>query len=262
MDDDDDDGGGGDGEHGAVRSGRQFGMDLLGDLGAMFTTSAGTMPTAAMAVLLLFANERLLGVSRAKLMFVIGYFVSALIFYAVSSVCFPAADQGLDLDLDLGQDQDQDQGQGQGLEDGQGYDSKYALMTHSTQRMLRSLMPFTRATSASFYCFSIGYLFGYWTNLNMAKQTPNAMMNAMVYLTAAFVLVLFNVFVVQEAQWRSAIVSVCTGLIFGMIWSQVSAGQIATDRADGQEAGPAPSSTGATACDANSKDMVCNVFRA
>ena len=251
-----------------------FGLDLLEGVGGVFTTSAGGLSTSMVVVLLLFINERLIGVTQAKTMFAIGYFISLMLFYTIAAVCFPKSagngGNGEDESAGGGDDEDDDDGEDEGDGDGDGDTGgdRYAIMSSSTRRQLQSLIPFTKSTTASFYCFSIGYLFGYWANLNMAKRTPNAVANVLIYLALTFVLVLFNVFVLKDAGWQAAMMSVCTGLIFGMVWSQMAAAKISESNAGGVVDAGAPGAggrdrrDGAIKCDSENQDMLCNVFRA
>ena len=49
-------------------------------------------------------------------------------------------------------------------------------MLVKSKQIIRNLLPFNNSTHASFYNFSIGYLAGYWSNLNLQKQTSNALL--------------------------------------------------------------------------------------
>ena len=47
-----------------------------------------------------------------------------------------------------------------------------------TRNCMQAMAPFMGKTSASFYNFVAGYVFGYWANLNILKKTPNAVFRA------------------------------------------------------------------------------------
>ena len=124
-----------------------------------------------------------------------------------------------------------------------------------------SLVPMRTVTTASFYCFSMGYLLGYWANLNVVKRTSNSTINMCFYLVIAFIFYLFTVYIIKSCTWTSGLLSICTGTIFGMVWSQMIADKI-DDVEQISVNSPNAKSDGGTMCDGSDNDnMVCNAFR-
>lgn len=254
-----------------------YSTDLVQEVAGIFSNSVGGFSTSMIVVLLVFVNEQLLGRAKAKLFFALGYFISLIIFFTVGVLCFPANGKGGE-GSEGGEEDGEDNGDlGDGEDDGDfggesaGKSGSLAsLLPAGFQKQMLSLIPMQRVTTASFFTFSIGYMLGYWANLNLAKKTENATTNMVVYLGIAFAFYIFTVFLIKSCSWTSGLISICTGTIFGMVWSQMVADKVdaITPASDNSRGGRATSSGGGGAanegsvCDGSSSDdMVCNAFR-
>lgn len=235
-----------------------YANDLMKDLIGIFTNSIGNMSSSMIVVLLVFANEQLLSKTKAKLFFVLGYFIFMTIFYTVGVLCFPKGEGGGggEGEEDMGGDDD---GGDEGDEEGDEEEGQPLISASFRKRMI-SLLPFHNVTTASFYCFSMGYLLGYWANLNVAKKTPNAMQNVCIYIAVAFVFYLFSVYIIRSCSWSSALLSICVGIIFGMLWSAMVAEKI--EGVEVADAAVHSKVTDSNVCDGSSRDgAVCQAFR-
>ena len=94
-------------------------------------------------------------------------------------------------------------------------------MLVKSKQIIRNLLPFNNSTHASFYNFSIGYLAGYWSNLNLQKQTSNALWLCVYYMVIAFLYFVFSVFMLDSCSWKSGLISNAMGMLVGMLWSQL-----------------------------------------
>ena len=149
-----------------------------------------------------------------------------------------------------------------------------------TKRMhdyLLQMVPFQQNTTASFYNFSVGYLLGYWGNINIQKNTRNATLVNSYYAAIVFFCFTFSVFYLKACSWQSGVVSVAFGIVGGMVWSQMVMPRIHLDaayddklltddvglpgRGGGASAAGSALPHGVTACDGKNDDMVCRVFR-
>ena len=121
------------------------------------------------------------------------------------------------------------------------------------------------STRASFYNFSLGYLFGYWANLNILKNTPNATMNNFYYIAVIFFCYVFSVFYVKSCSWESGLISLALGIIGGLVWAQIISDKIIINSSViSTPESPAVENEikNATSCTGSSNDnVVCNAFR-
>ena len=238
-----------------------YGQDLFEGVTGIFTTSIASLASTMIIIQLVFINETLLGNSKAKLFFAFGYFLALVIFYTTALICFPVGGGG--------------KGEGDGVEEGEGMEMEGGgedeseggmvgslgnLLSSKTRQQMLAMIPFQRLTTASFYCFSLGYLFGYWANLNLAKKTENATVNICFYLALSFIFYLFTVFILKSCSWQSGLICTSIGVIFGMVWSQIVEGKIMASAATAPEGDDDTRQKG-TLCDKGNNDMICNAFR-
>jgi hypothetical protein len=205
----------------------------------LFTNGLAAFPSAVIVTMMIFMLETLVAIPEAKLYFVLGIILLLIPFYTFGVLCFPA-----------------NSAKAQGGEP-----------TSQQRECMQMIAPFMTHTSASFYNFMAGYVFGYWANLNLQKQTSNATMSLCYYFAIAFFCFVFSVFYVESCTWKPALVSSSFGIVGGMVWAQMIASKIHTPGADKDAASSssklnAPSVAGATKCDgSNTDEMVCNAFR-
>lgn len=138
-------------------------------------------------------------------------------------------------------------------------------MLIKSKQLMRNMFPFANNTQASFYNFSIGYLAGYWSNLNLQKKSDNAQWLMCYYLVIVFVYYTFSVFVVESCSWKAGLISSALGILVGMLWSQLVYESIQEYEPDMREGRVLKSQSGGNnvhRCnnDAND-DMVCKAFR-
>lgn len=260
-----------------------FGQALLNELIEFGTSHFAGLPCSVVFVVVVFLLDTTLRSSTAKLYFVCGYGIEFLLFYAFSVICFPRnretsgtgttpktfGSRGRSSFVHSYDDDDDDVLFQRG---GDGAGGRSDLLT----RVGFLARPFQVFTEASFFNFSAGYVLGYWGNLNILTETPNAMVVNAYY--AAFVLLcyLFSVFYLSNVtSWSSALVSVVVGVIGGMLCSSLVASRVkletaydnqfitSDDDAGGTNSTRSTNSTsGVTMCDGDNDDMVCQVFRA
>lgn len=271
-----------------------FGQALINEIIEFSTSHLAGLPCSVVFVVMVFMLDTTLRSSTAKLYFVCGYIIEFMLFYAFSVVCFPrsnpnkmsrsssrsssgnnrvSASSSIWNNLSSHDDYDDLIHVSGGRQSGGGTDNENML-----QKVRFLAQPFQLFTDASFFNFSAGYVLGYWGNLNILTDTPNATVVNAYY--AAFVLFcyLYSVFYLQGAtSWHSGLVSVVVGVIGGMICSSTIASRVKLEAQYDSlfvttETGEGGASTdgsnhqinGATMCDrtSNSEDMVCKVFQA
>jgi hypothetical protein len=265
FDDDQDPGSAG----GPKRVVQTFSSRLLSELIDFTLRSLGSLPCSIVFVVLVFMIDTALRSASAKLYFVCGYFIQLVFFYTFAVITFPKSGGG---------------GGGDEGEADEGADEAAADATAEsaeTKRMhdyLLQMVPFQQNTTASFYNFSVGYLLGYWGNINIQKNTRNATLVNSYYAAIVFFCFTFSVFYLKACSWQSGVVSVAFGIVGGMVWSQMVMPRIHLDAAHddklltddvglpGSSGGSASASGGAlphgvTACDGKNDNMVCRVFR-
>ena len=238
---------------------KTFTSRLLSELIDFTLRSLGSLPCSIVFVVLVFMIDTALRSASAKLYFVCGYFIQLVFFYTFAVITFPKNAGG-------------GGGEGEGDEAGgdEGADAAEATAESAeTKRMhdyLLQMVPFQQNTTASFYNFSVGYLLGYWGNINIQKNTRNATLVNSYYAAIVFFCFTFSVFYLKACSWQSGVVSVAFGIVGGMVWSQMVMPRIHLDAAyddklltddvglPGRSGGGASASGGAlppgvTACD-------------
>lgn len=267
-------------ENGPKQVVKTFSSRLLSELIDFTLRSLGSLPCSMVFVVLVFMIDTALRSSSAKLYFVCGYFIQLVFFYTFAVITFPksAKRAGSEKSTD-----GQQEGSDESVEGSDFYeDDKPSATTESveTKRMhdyLLQMVPFQQNTTASFYNFSVGYLLGYWGNINIQKNTRNATLVNSYYAAIVFFCFTFSVFYLKSCSWQSGIVSVAFGIVGGMVWSQMVMSRIHLDAAyddklltddvglpgRGSSASAAGGALphGVTACDGKNDDMVCRVFR-
>jgi hypothetical protein len=209
-----------------------FGMSLVFGLLGLLQNGMGALPGAIIVVMCVFMLDTYAGVPSAKLYFVVGYFLMVVIFYTASVLCFPRGVAKPSKKLDHG------------------------------IACLQFMRPFANYTTASFYTFSVGYLFGYWVNINVAKQSPNLPMLLSYYLAVAFFGFVFSVFYVGGTSWESGLMSMGVGTIAGFIWSQLISDRVTTVEAPVSATASTGVPAGSLACNGTSSDdSICRAFR-
>lgn len=242
----------GDGAH--APTGLDFHTRLLREIIDFTLRSLGSLPCAIVFAVLVFMLDTTLRSASAKLYFVCGFFIELIFFYTFTLITFPKAASA----------SASDDGASDGPHD--------TADTKRSRDYLLQLVPFQQNTSASFYNFSVGYLLGYWGNLNIQKNTTNATLVNSYYAAIVFFCFTFSVFYLKACSWQSGVVSTAFGIVGGMIWSQIVMHRITLDGAyDDQlvldDVGrpnartPTTLPHGVTACDGKNDDMVCKVFR-
>ena len=248
-----------------------FSSRLLSELIDFTLRSLGSLPCSIVFVVLVFMIDTALRSASAKLYFVCGYFIQLVFFYTFAVITFPKSAGG-----------GGGEGEGEGAGGEEGADAAEATAESAeTKRMhdyLLQMVPFQQNTTASFYNFSVGYLLGYWGNINIQKNTSNATLVNSYYAAIVFFCFTFSVFYLKACSWQSGVVSVAFGIVGGMVWSQMVMPRIHLDAAHddklltddvglpGRGGGSASATSGAlphgvTACDGKNDDMVCRVFR-
>lgn len=253
-----------------------FGQAFANEVVEFGASNLAGLPCSVVFASIVFMLDTTLRSSTAKMYFVCGYLIELLLFYSVGAICFPpdTSSSGGQSDGEYGhggrfnRSSFASQMQDHGAMFGGG---SSAPLINRIQFLAR---PFQHFTSASFFNFSAGYLMGYWGNLNILTETKNAVIVNAYY--AAFVLFcyLYSVFYLNTASWQSGLVSVVSGIIGGMLCSSLIANRVKLEAGyddtlvlrDPNQSSARRSAQalppGMTACDANSNDMVCKVFRA
>lgn len=211
---------------------------LIEDTLGLGINGLAAFPGAMVLFVMVFMLETLVALPDAKLYFVLGFVLLMVPFYTICSMCFP---QGGEMEFDDVNDDGGDGGGGQRGGGGQGggifgrwgggrfKKSGGGGPTSSALQCLRSMMPFSGRTTASFYNFAAGYLFGYWSNLNINKKTPNAVMLTCYYFAIVFFTFVFSTFYVNrgvEGEWKAGLASAAFGIIGGMVWSAIIAPKV------------------------------------
>jgi hypothetical protein len=262
---------------------KTFSSRLLSELIDFTLRSLGSLPCSIVFVVLVFMIDTALRSSSAKLYFVCGYFIQLVFFYTFAVITFPkSAKRARSEKSTDGQEEGGDEGDiGSDFnEEDEEDESNTTSESAETKRMhdyLLQMVPFQQNTTASFYNFSVGYLLGYWGNINIQKNTRNATLVNSYYAAIVFFCFTFSVFYLKSCSWQSGIVSVAFGIVGGMVWSQVVMPRIQLDAAyddklltddvglpgRGNSASAVNSALphGVTACDGKNDDMVCRVFR-
>ena len=267
-------------DNGPKRVVKTFSSRLLSELIDFTLRSLGSLPCSIVFVVLVFMIDTALRSSSAKLYFVCGYFIQLVFFYTFAVITFPksATRTGSETSTDV-QKEGSDEGD-EGRDFNEEDESDATSESAETKRMhdyLLQMVPFQQNTTASFYNFSVGYLLGYWGNINIQKNTRNATLVNSYYAAIVFFCFTFSVFYLKSCSWQSGIVSVAFGIVGGMVWSQVVMPRIHLDaayddklltddvglpgRGNGASAASGALPHGVTACDGKNDDMVCRVFR-
>ena len=228
------------------------------------TSGFANIPYSTVFVMVLFMMDTAVSSATAKLYFVCGYFIELLLFYAIGRVCFPSMPKGSDSSVAVGKDNERSSDM-----IGGGGNSQDKVFFNMMRYLAK---PLQRYTDASFFNFSAGYILGYWGNLNILLQTPNATMTVFYYVVFVLLVFLYSVFYLSTAQdavcsWQSGLVSATMGVFGGMICAQIIYPLI-------QQSYTAPNNThttnalpngvpeGSVACDSGSKETICKVFQA
>ena len=225
-----------------------FGQGLLNELIEFSSSSVGSLPYTSVFVMVVFLMDTTLRSSTAKLYFVAGYFVQLLIFYSFARILYPCKDS----------------------------------KTESMNVLTYLATPLQRYTQASFFNFSAGYILGYWGNLNILLNTPNATLNVFYYVVFVLFCFMYSVFYLGTTEedgkhmgacgWQSGLICASLGVLGGMVCSHMIADriklenkfdhQLVMDSRVVEEQGAAPLPDGVTQCDADSTKTICKVFRA
>jgi len=234
-----------------------FTSRLLSEITDFTLRTLGSLPCSIIFAVLVFMIDTTLRSSSAKLYFVCGYFIQLVFFYTFAVISFPKGTSSSEAESAPTELQE-------------------SAETKKMHDYLLQMVPFQQNTTASFYNFSVGYLLGYWGNLNIQKSTPNATLVNAYYAAIVFFCFTFSVFYLKSCSWQSGVVSVAFGIVGGMIWSQIVIPRIQLDSAyddkmitdDVGTLGRSDASVankqlphGVTACDGKNDDMVCRVFR-
>ena len=246
-----------------------FTSRLLSELIDFTLRSLGSLPCSIVFVVLVFMIDTAVRSTSAKFFFVCGYFLQLVFFYTFAVITFPKSA--------VGSGKDGMESKGQGADDGATDTTAESAETKRMHDYLLQMVPFQQNTTASFYNFSVGYLLGYWGNINIQKNTSNATLVNSYYAAIVFFCFTFSVFYLKACSWQSGIVSVAFGIVGGMVWSQVVMPRIHLDatyddklltndaglskRGVGASAAGGALPHGVTACDGKNDDMVCRVFR-
>ena len=184
--------------------------------------------------------ETLIGIPEAKLYFLLGIILLLIPFYTLSTLCFP--------------NEGGDPQRGGGFLKSKGGEAA---------SFMKSVAPFMSQTSASFYNFFAGYIFGYWANLNMQKKTENATLSLCYYFAITFFCFVFSVFYVESCSWKAGISSSAFGIVGGMIWAQMISDKVPTTKLVGREStdSNSPSKNDVTNCSGSNDNVICNAFR-
>ena len=241
-------------------SNNNFGHNLISELISIIEYSFGNISSSIVLVPLIFMLETLISSSSAKLLFVCGYIILFIIFNTVAIVCFPQ-NSSPTIENDVGDYKEV--GGGNILNNlGKWLKSRGG---GPAPGVLQKMSPLINSTRASFYNFSLGYLFGYWANLNILKNTPNATMNNFYYIAVIFFCYVFSVFYVKSCSWESGLISLALGIIGGLVWAQLVSGKIdinSTSNSSQESTSVENEINNATTCTGSSNDnVVCNAFR-
>jgi len=221
---------------------------------SLFTSGLAAFPSAIIIVLLIFMLETLIAIPEAKLYFLLGIILLLIPFYTLGSLCFPAEEGATGT---RGGYDDEQSGGGGFLKMKGGEPANY----------MKSIAPFMSHTSASFYNFFAGYIFGYWTNLNIQKKTENATLNLCYYFAITFFCFVFSVFYVESCSWKAGLASSAFGIVGGMIWAQMISDKIPTTKLVGSDntsssTSSSSSSSNVTTCSgSDDNNVICNAFR-
>ena len=252
---------------GSKRVVQTFTSRLLSELIDFTLRSLGSLPCSIVFVVLVFMIDTALRSASAKLYFVCGYFIQLVFFYTFTVITFPksAAKSG------------EGGTESKGTDDDDAAATTESTETKKMHNYLLQMVPFQKNTTASFYNFSVGYLLGYWGNINIQKNTVNATLVNSYYAAIVFFCFTFSVFYLKACSWQSGVVSVAFGIVGGMVWSQMVMPRIRLEtaydnkfltddvglpgRSGNASAANAALPHGVTACDGKNDDMVCRVFR-
>lgn len=130
---------------------------------------------------------------NAKAYFLLGYCVIGIIFYTLTNLMYPQVE------------------------------SKISRLDYSESiniNLNELNVPFENTTFASFNLFIFGYTITYWINLNLLQSSENVEILIAYNLIAIFIFSFFNIYYLNQSS-LSVILSLCTGIISGLIWSQL-----------------------------------------
>lgn len=252
-----------------------FGQAFISELTEFGTSSFANIPYSAIFVTIVFMLDTAMRSSTAKLYFVCGYFINMLLFYSVGRICFPAYTESGSVGGTRSDDRPNMQGGG-------GSSSSESRDTHIYNMQRYLARPLQRYTDASFFNFSAGYILGYWGNLNILLNTPNANITVFYYVVFVLFCFMYSVFYLSSdksggaCSWQSGMISAVMGVLGGMLCAQLIHPRIKLeDGVDHQMNLSASSQTntqtntlpqgvpqGAVQCDSKSNDMICRVFQA
>lgn len=227
-----------------------FGQVFLNELIDFASCSVSNIAYSPIFVMILFLLDTTMRSSTAKLYFVSGFFVEILLFYSFARILYPAPDQKA-----------------------------------SSMKVLNYMAtPMQRYTQASFFNFSAGYVLGYWGNLNILLNTPNATLNVFYYVVFVLFCFMYSVYYLGEADengqttgmcsWQSGLISAVMGVLGGMVCSNLIAERVKLEAeydhqfivnnsvlADKNEH-TITLPNGMTQCGSKNDDMICKAFRA
>lgn len=245
----------------AADGGGTYGSALIEDGIGLFTNGLAAFPSAMVISTLVFMLETQMTLPDAKFYFLMGLFLLLVPFYTVGMLCFPAGESSHD--AEGGEEAGEEAGNQTG---GGAYEFSIKMrggeLSPKTRTCMQAMAPFMGKTSASFYNFAAGYLFGYWSNLNMIRGTANSTMATFYYFAIAFFCFVFSVFYVQSCGWQSGLSSSALGVIGGMVWSQMIADKIPANATPSSASNTSGLDGNTTQCSGSkTDDMVCNAFR-
>lgn len=227
-----------------------FGQAFLNELVDFASCSVSNIAYSPIFVMILFLLDTTMRSSTAKLYFVAGYFVEILLFYSFARILYPAPDQ------------------------------KAASMNVINYMAT----PLQRYTQASFFNFSAGYILGYWGNLNILLNTPNATLNVFYYVVFVMFCFMYSVYYLGATDesgktsgmcsWQSGLISAVMGVLGGMVCSNLIAERVKLEAQydhqfimDSRVLSDTHSNTialpdGMKQCGSTNDDMICKAFRA
>jgi hypothetical protein len=201
-------------------------------------TSLGCFASSLLLIVIFFLNEPLMGSFSAKAYYILGYIVSLFLFSAALLI-FP--NTGETAGKCLAPSVPETEG------------DKFDF-----SEKLRMLVPYSFCTTASFYCYIIGFTAAYWSQLNSIKKSGGS---SVYYLGWAFLLYTFVVFVTKTAEWQPSLLSLFLGAIIGLVWSHTVSSLVKGTVEPPPKETDSPQAGGTTTCGSDNNDMVCKAFR-
>jgi hypothetical protein len=221
-------------------------FNLLKESIRLNAVSLATLPGSIFLFFLFFSVDTLVGVFNAKAMYFLGFLIQILFSYGTGVLLFPRGSS------DISSSGQSEKGIFEGVD----------------TSLLKSLKPFAEYTQVSVFASILGYTIAYWINLNFILKTKNVETVSLVYMAALIIFLLFEVFVLEE-EWQSLVMSLSVGVIFGVIWANltyqqqfVATADVPTGSFPSLPAGTKVSTCTATGSSGNqNEDMVCRAFR-